>query len=273
MILIISSKDDVTADLVQDDLKSRCVEFLRFNSEDYPGSVELCFDYSSSHPTGSLSAGDRQIAFSDVRTVWYRKPSGPCISSDVTHEQAKKFAEDESNAALTGLYNALRGAFWVSRPERIRMANDKLLQLAVAREFGHEVPRTLVTNSPESARRFYDVCQGRVVIKPLRAGLIEYPDGSVEVIYTTPLSAGDLAEFDKVAYAPCLLQEYVEKAIELRVTVIGGRMFCVALDTQSSDVHGRLQDGVGAKVDCGCRTETCVLALHVGSPDGRDEAV
>jgi len=87
------------------------------------------------------------------------------------------------------------------------------------------------------------------VVKPLKSGCIEYPDGRVELIYTNPVRADD-EHIASVVYAPCLFQEYVPKMLEIRVTVIGTKVFPVALDSQSSDISRhdwRRDNGSGVK--------------------------
>ncbi len=236
MLLIVTGKDDVTADLVAERLEETGANFARLNTDEYPGASQITTEYDGDGVTGSLRLGCRHIDFGDITTVWYRKPNPPTISDLVHQPEARSFATDESRAMLHGVYRLLSHAFWVSCPDAIRRANDKLYQLSVARGLGFEIPRTMVTNDPDEASAFCSATPTPNIIKPLKAGMVEYPDGKVELIYTSLVTADDLANIAQVAYAPCLLQDYVPKQHEIRVTIIGRRVFAVGLDSQKTDI-------------------------------------
>jgi len=236
MILIITSQEDATADLVEKRLRERGAEHWRFNTEDYPTKVQIDCALSKAGTQATLRSERRTVRLADVQTVWYRRPAAPLISDDVAQPEARQFAEQEGRAVLSGVYSLLQDAFWVSRPNRIREAEVKLHQLTVAASLGLDIPDTLVTNDPDAARAFYRKWDGQVIVKPMKAGRIAYPDGTVELIYTNPLTPADLRDMARVAYAPCLFQAYVPKEFEVRVTVIGDALFAVGLDSQAADI-------------------------------------
>ena len=58
-------------------------------------------------------------------------------------------------------------------------------------------------------------------------------DGVVQGIPSRKVGADDFYEhYQSIALSPTQLQEYIEKAFELRVTVIGNRVFAVRIDSQ-----------------------------------------
>lgn len=236
MILIITSSEDVTADLVIKELSALKARYIRFNTETYPTSSEIVIEYSADGIRGIIRTDSGMAFFEDIDTVWYRKPMSPVVSSEIVDEQARQFARQESEACLSGLYRVLNDAYWVSKPKAIRHANDKILQLAVAKKIGFDVPDTIVTSDPQRARMFYEAKLNDVIIKPLKSGIIEYADGTINLIYTSVLTLDDLKHFDKVSFAPCLLQQYIPKKYEIRATVIGRQVMAVGLDTQQNEL-------------------------------------
>ena len=236
MLLIVTGRDDVTADLVTEQLAKLGQEFVRFNTEDYPTVSQLTFEFGNKGTSGRFVIAGKDLKFDAIRTVWFRKPNPPRISESVTNPQARSFAQQESETVLSGFYRILAERFWVSRPDAIRRANDKLCQLAIAQNVGFNIPRTLVTNNPRLAKEFALSTKTAKVIKPLKAGQVEYPDGRIELIYTSVMNSADIANIHQVAFAPCLLQEYVSKEYEVRATIIGQRVFAVGLDTQGSEI-------------------------------------
>ena len=60
---------------------------------------------------------------------------------------------------------------------------------------------------------------------------------SAKGFFTNIVSREDLAaRADEIRFGPCVLQEYIPKQHELRVTVFGKQIFASELDTQSEDV-------------------------------------
>ncbi|HTW92135.1 MAG TPA: ATP-grasp ribosomal peptide maturase [bacterium] len=234
MLLIVTGSDDVTADLVVAELNVLGGRFIRLNTESYPSSAAVELRYSGGTATGLLHTVHGDVPLDSIETVWFRKPNPPSVSPAVVDEQARSFARQECEAMLSGFYRVLARSFWVSSPDVIRRANDKLLQLAAAQEVGFAVPDTLVTTDPQAARRFCVSGGSERIVKPLKSGAVECPDGKLELIYTSVVTQADVSNIDLVAFSPCLFQEYVPKLYEVRVTIIGERIFAVGIDSQAS---------------------------------------
>ncbi len=49
----------------------------------------------------------------------------------------------------------------------------------------------------------------------------------------------DFLEFNKQANARCFLQEYIDKAYDIRLTIVGNRIFACKIDATQSDA-GRI---------------------------------
>ena len=107
---------------------------------------------------------------------------------------------------------------------------------------GLDGPRTLVTNVPLSVRRFYHNCAGRVIVKAVAKGAIDpnnaHHFGDERFVYTSPLTPEDLDELDGVRVCAHLFQERIDKVMDLRVVVIGHRVFTVGI--HSSHAHTAL---------------------------------
>jgi glutathione synthase/RimK-type ligase-like ATP-grasp enzyme len=105
----------------------------------------------------------------------------------------------------------------------------KTHNLGAAAACGLRVPRTLVTSSPRAARAFVDaVGVGRVVAKAFSATEACWRE-------TRLVSGGELDLLDTVRYAPVIFQQYVPAEVDLRVTVVGGRVFPAAVHSTELD--------------------------------------
>ncbi len=94
------------------------------------------------------------------------------------------------------------------------------------------MPRSIITNDADEAARFFATCPGGVICKPMLMGS-HYIGGEHHVAYTRTVAPG---EFDalkaSIALCPTYLQEKIIKEHELRVTIIGDKVFTCRIDSQ-----------------------------------------
>jgi len=250
MILIVTNRQDQTADFLILELKKRKADFVRFNTEDFPQNTSISWKLIDSVIDGYFIFPKRRIRFDEITSIWYRRPVSPVPSGNID-EEAQNFVIAESLATLDGLWRTV-DCFWVSNPDNIRNAENKLFQLKKALQVGFHVPQTIVTNDPASSIAFYIEQGGDVVYKPLRKGRLERGENQ-SIIFTNPVNSEAAKQLNRVKLAPSLLQSYVHKRIELRVTVIGEKVYAVSLDSQKipkaiHDWRKALSDGIPQKV-------------------------
>ncbi|GAA3389185.1 MvdC/MvdD family ATP grasp protein [Cryptosporangium minutisporangium] len=271
-IVISTNVFDAHTDVLIDLLVRRGHEPIRVNSSELPGGAVLSARLDGPEWTGTLhvTAGGRTFAWEDVTAVWWRKPTGFGLPADLS-EWEREFAEEELRHATGGLWASL-DCYWMSRPDDIRRAGYKLEQLQRARRLGLAVPRTLISSDPAAVREFADDCDGRIVYKVLTDPYLmagrtvdRNHDADVEprFVATTLVTAAELAALEStVRTVPCQFQEFVEKRVEYRVTVIGDDLFVAEISPA---------DGPPPGVDW--RTETDRLRMRPGSlPDDVAEA-
>jgi glutathione synthase/RimK-type ligase-like ATP-grasp enzyme len=141
------------------------------------------------------------------------------------------FCVRESRSALLGgiLGHTRR---WMSRPEAIWKAEFKPYQLEIASRLDLLVPKTLISNVPDSIRAFFRVCGNEMIAKPVRTGHI-VQNGVDCAVYTTKVQERDLDDLSDAALSPTIYQELVAKQYDIRVTVVGRKIFAAAIDSQS----------------------------------------
>ena len=138
----------------------------------------------------------------------------------------------EAKLGLGGLLIDL-DVLWVNHPSREADASYKPVQLATAARCRLTVPPTLITNRPDAVRCFADR-HDRVVVKPLAYGSI-FEDGQVRALYTHELSPDEVADLAGVQVTAHLFQRaIVDKAFEVRATVVGRRIFAAAIHADSA---------------------------------------
>jgi glutathione synthase/RimK-type ligase-like ATP-grasp enzyme len=235
MILIVTTQSDTHADVVIKKLESLGVEFVRFNTEDFPTKVSLEIELNSSFWKGYLCFQSRRINIRDIKAVWYRRPGTPEIHPDVKDDRVKQVCLAQAEEALRGLWRSL-DVYWMSNPINIQKASSKIYQLSIAPYFGFKIPDTLITLSPKEAIEFWSKHQGNVIVKPLSGiGFLSPKTQTPAGVYTSKVEEKDIIEIETVKYAPTLFQEYVPKSIEIRITVVGTKVFAAEIHSQVNE--------------------------------------
>jgi glutathione synthase/RimK-type ligase-like ATP-grasp enzyme len=225
VLLIVTNREDRTADWLIVELHRRDAPFVRFNTEDYPGSTALRWSPHAS----VLKLRAHDVALDEVTSVWYRRPVPP--PPDLTIDTARaRWAQTEAREALEGVWRTL-DARWVNHPDRNIAASSKPAQLSAAERLGFRVPETLMTNDADAARRFVERQPSGAVVKPLLSGRLTV-DGEEKLFFTTRLMPGQQVPWDRLGREPYLFQAFVDKRADIRVTVIGDQAHAVAIDSQ-----------------------------------------
>lgn len=231
MILIVSNTQDLTADFVVRELRRRDSQFARLNTDEFPrhalGAARIADGVFSS--SLKWTNRNRTLDWQSVSAVWYRRPITPVVDAAVKHEGARKFAADESYEFLRGLWYST-DCFWMSHPDAIRRAEHKIVQLKIAQQIGFRIPRTTFTNDPDEVLALREHCQGGLVAKPLYLGAIKDGDESM-FAYTTKLRDEHVRDAEAIRIAPAIYQECIAKVADVRVTVVGDRVFASRIDT------------------------------------------
>jgi glutathione synthase/RimK-type ligase-like ATP-grasp enzyme len=241
MILIITNPLDEHADLVCSHLDQQQKKYLRMHPETFPNEVSLTFKPGTWLLNSQISqtAGvcpPQAFDLSRVSAVWFRRPQSAELPAGCSAEEVS-FARKEWQHVLRCVYHKLRNRRWLNDPDQIARAEDKPEQLEVAGSLGLRIPRSIVTNDPLAAISFFDDIDGEVIYKQLSGYFyLDRIEGRGYSIYTNVISRKDLLDrADSIRLAPCLLQEYVDKSKELRVTIVGTTIFATEIDSQASE--------------------------------------
>ncbi|MFD5571830.1 ATP-grasp ribosomal peptide maturase [Streptomyces cadmiisoli] len=254
-VLILTSEQDVTADMVVVHLNASAVPVVRLDPADLIGGAALSGEYVHGSFRGHLWSAGRLVGMDGLRSVWVRRPGTP--ASRVA--EPSEWLTEESSQALYGMLRS-SGARWMNHPDAARRARYKPWQLRLAQRSGLPVPATLITTFPQAARdfaaRFPDL-----VVKPVSGAHPQEPPRAVPTSRVAPD-----ADFAAVAFGPTLLQRRIAKRADIRLTVVGERMLAARKATapdadpdevdvrfapgdvpwRPSDVPPRIADGVRA---------------------------
>lgn len=195
--------------------------------------LEQQFSYCTDERIARLNEGAMSVDLYNFDSVWLRRFSAP-RAVPAAAEWIESVIRNESGRALRAILRCLP-CFKVNEPDRQDEALYKIQQLEIARRCGLAIPDTLITNSPSCVANFYDKHGGKVIYKLIDEGtswllpLNRNPSG----IYTSVLESRDLEELDAVGKSLSLFQGLIEKLFDVRVTVIGNRVFAAKILSQA----------------------------------------
>lgn len=227
-VLLVTTSYDFAASYVMKALDLRGVPYFRFNTDQFPTCVIATYsppNYLVFDDGSTTVSGDR------IKSVWYRRHVAPALPSEIKRG-VTDFCERETRAFLEGSLANLSTNRWLSSPQAIAVAERKLHQLKIASEIGFTIPDTLVTNEPSAVTEFAD--GRRIVAKAVRSGYISSETGN-QAIFTSEIGTNDLCDLDGLSLAPVIFQELVEKVSDVRVTLIGEKVFAAEILSQSRE--------------------------------------
>jgi hypothetical protein len=231
MILIISHLADEHATRVLKYLGRTGADALLFDTSRYPREISLDIGHSAGAPPALFAIVDGvRHDLAAVRSVWWRRPQPFGLDGAISNADDRSFAYGECHAAIMGLWSCL-DAHWVNIPEREEVAARKVYQLNIAAGLGLRIPRTLVTNDPESAAAFIDDEGAR--------GTIYKAFSATERAWreTRLLRPEERAHLDAVRIAPVIFQEHIRADFDLRITMIGEEIFPAEIFSGKTDYN------------------------------------
>jgi len=270
-VIIITNEEDVSADWVVRELRSREIHYLRLNTEHLADSR-----FSARPHIGKIQVqiGDRVHDLSSAQGIWYRRPESPKngLISALTPAE-REVVKAQWRATIAG-FRCLPIERWINQPSLNIGAESKMFQLRLARRVGFHVPDTLVTNSRQDAQTFLRSHLEGAVIKALHAPLVEDPN-MPQFIFSRRLESELLDTADAMESAPFILQQEIRPKRDVRVTVIDGLALGAAVAEPIDDVDWRATEPrpdwvpfeLPAEVSACCTALTRALGLRFGALD------
>ena len=233
-VLILTGEEDVHTDLLIQELDSMGCRWSRLDPGWFPTQVSMSARLTT-HGWGSIlhCPNNPPLDLSEITSVWWRRPH---MTQAAPHLPAleREFIETEARYGFVGLLRSLP-VLWVNHPAENLRASFKPHQLQIASQLGLCVPPSLLTNDPDEFQRFYQEHHGQVIYKTLSTPVL-MDEGIAVSTYTEVLTSELFQQATQVQYTAHLFQRYVDKQFELRIIVIGEKIFAVEIHNQHSEL-------------------------------------
>jgi len=231
MILLITRRDDFTADYFIERLLDRGARYLRFDVDHYLDDVFITAEFDQRGLSGEIVTPQGRSCLSSVSGVWYRRAMAPSLEYLDLTPSDREFAEREARHFLEGALGSI-SARWVNPWQAVHKWERKLAQLPLAVNCGFRIPRSIVASDSDRLSAF--AANTSVVAKAIAHGFHETTAG-IESIYTHAVPPERLGNPANASLCPTLLQEHLRKVADIRVTAVGTRLFAARLDADLPD--------------------------------------
>lgn len=233
MILSIGNSGTYEVDAFQavvNELEKRGYQAILFKQDKCLEGEYLVFEVVNNNLIYSVVVDGKMYNIDDFSAIWYMKPHLPIDLMKFEPAEYRQFIQKQFWSMRIALWSIFRHKKWLDDPWSIQIAEDKLFQLKCAMQVGLNIPETLATSDPKRVKNFYEKHNGNVVVKAL--GVSPIID---KVLYTNKLTDKDIAQIDSVKMSPSIFQVCVSKKHELRITVVGDKIFPVKIYSQGDE--------------------------------------
>ncbi len=231
LVLVLGIQEEWAAVEVGKELDARGIRWIPLNVADFPLMMtlgaELTPDADGWH--GSVRGAEHELPLEEITAVYYGRPTEFVMPPGLSGPELR-FSRAQARVGIGGVLASLP-IRWVSHPSALADAAYKPWQLALLKQAGLAVPPTLVTNDADTVRGFAGAF-GDLIVKPLAESVV-YEAGGEALVYTRRVHASELESLDGVESTAHLFQQWQPKLFEARVTVVGDRLFSVAIHASS----------------------------------------
>ena len=238
-ILIITNKEDVHPNPVIEKLVSWGESVFRLNTE------ALLTDYRFSWWADANGCdfwmrcipNRLEVRGSEITAVWDRRPVPPSELLLKNNVAIDKHNLTEACGFLSFLRYYLKDIPSIGNIVNDRVAASKMLQYKVATEIGFVIPQTVFSNEKDPFVKMAKKHEA-LVLKPIENSDIWFEETGLDyVFYAQKVPSGAVADVPETAFTQTVTfaQNYVEKAFELRVTVVDSEVFACKIDSQAQN--------------------------------------
>lgn len=249
--------------LIAGALRERGAEPVALDSSAFPTDVPVALSYGAAGFDARWGGDELR----DLTAVWQALAVGGGLPAMAPGE--RETCVEAAERFVLGLLDSLE-VFQLDPHGRKARADHKPSQLRLAQRLGLEIPETIITNDADAVRAFARRV-GPIIMKMLvQPQPVGPADGSAEVVFTTALDEAELADLHGLELCPMIFQAQVASLRDVRVTVVGRRVFAAALEARGATADPR--DGLDWRRDSYAHDRAPVWAPYE-LPDGLGERV
>lgn len=226
MVLICADPSEAVTAFLCSRLKMLSIDHRVLDPRAGPDAFPATWSWREGRPSGSIFLPDAKLRLDELTGVYFRNVSSSEAGDPEEIDDIFPRTHPQIAAALNSLPCRV-----VNRPAATYSNRSKPYQALIIRQFGFQIPKTLITNDPAAVRRFYDECDGKVISKSI--------SGARSLVQR--INKDDL-ERELLEGGPTQFQEYLP-GDNIRVHVIGERVFAVRIQCDAVDYRYAGREG------------------------------
>ncbi|MDR4495320.1 MAG: RimK family alpha-L-glutamate ligase [Nitrospirales bacterium] len=219
-VLLIGSLKEPMLAYVNQKLARKNVSAVNLDFQQPHGACRISFKIGNCRTPPFLKVDSRTVPLETILSTYVRLSHQMTTASDEV-ERAEPILQHR--ALVPHLLNVLPGLV-VNPYEEASGNRSKPYQQMLIAKLGFNVPKTLVTSHLEQAKEWFEACRGRVIYKSI---------SSVRSVVRR-LNPEDFSRLEHLRHCPVQFQEYIP-GIDIRVHVVGTRVFASQIETRSTD--------------------------------------
>lgn len=226
--LVISSSIDYSTDLVCFELFERKKRYLRLNRDKFE-EYEIIFSLQERKMSIKMEDSFYTVKNDSLKGVFFRAPV--FLRSHKKYSVNEQLYRSQWSSFIRNLI-VFDKAKWINHPVKTYCAENKLYQLQCAQNVGLLTPRTFVGNTlPQDITP-----ANKYIVKSLDTALF-YDESQEYFTYSSVVGGNELVE-SNIKGAPIILQEFLGDKRDIRVTVIGNKLFPIGITKNGENIYG-----------------------------------
>jgi RimK-like ATP-grasp domain len=230
-ILVLGEDRDLHAKHIYDVLLTRGVEVYYFNSRTFPTQSRISL-YPDTQAGSLYLENKTRLQISEIHSVYWRSFNGVYVP-ELPDEHQQSIAFNDA-FGLMRTFLQLPSIRWINGWQAYEFHKEKPRQLAVVRNLGATIPKTLISNDPDLITEFANTL-GEAIFKPVYGG--------AHAKFITPEFLAPARLKLALRIAPIALQEFIG-GTNIRTYVIGDRTSSAEIRTGEID----FRDDVDARI-------------------------
>lgn len=211
---------------IEKEVNKRGCEMVLFKQDKCLEGEYLSFSIEKGRSKYTVVVNNETYDISEFPSILYMNPLLPKALLDYNPIEHRQFIQRQFRAMREGIWLIFQKSRWVNDLVATEIAENKLFQLNIATRF-FPIPDTVFTSDSEVVRAFFRRNKGLMVTKIIATSLIQD-----HVVYTNVVTEEHMKEIDSVKMSPAIFQSFVKKKYELRITVVGLRIFAARIFSQ-----------------------------------------
>lgn len=266
---VLTIRGDIHAHAIRHELRMRHGVDLHLIEVDRLSAVHrVDWRLQPDNPECRIWCDNTWIALNDLDVLWWRRSRSQQEFDGVHYppEQEDIINNDCRSSLLGGLVTCFEG-YWLSHPHATERAGNKLYQLSVANRMGFRVPKTLISQDPESVQSFVSgLPGGRAIAKTVAGG------GKGMFLFTQFVTESDLLTDASITVCPAIYQEYIAGDTHIRLNCFGDASYAGKIVSPELDWRPNLDVPVTAwdvpqSVHTDVRATLDAMGLEMGVVD------